>query len=82
MDCVLRNDFAIDALVLEVDRQKKKRRTARYSYGRLVADTTFEQRQRIADRYAKKAARKSGTAERYTEPDDKDDINKIIEGIT
>lgn len=82
MACELPNDYAIDALALEVDRENKKRGTANYSYGRLVADTTFEQRQRIADRYVRKRARKSGSAERYTEPDDKNDINKIIEGIT
>lgn len=73
----LPNDFAIDALVLEVDRRNKKGGPATYSYGKLVADTTFEQRQHIADRYARKAAHKNAASGRYSEPDDEEDIKKI-----
>lgn len=74
----LPNDYAIDALALEVDRQNKKRGTVNYSYGKLVADTTCEQRQSIADRYARKAARKNTAPDRYREPDDEIDIRNVL----
>ena len=74
----LPNDYAIDALALEVDCRNKKRGTVNYSYGKLVADTTCEQRQSIADRYARKAARKNTVSDRYSEPDDEEDIKKVL----
>lgn len=74
----LPNDYAIDALALEVDRRNKKRGTVKYSYGKLVADTTCEQRQSIADSYARKAARKNTVPDRYSEPDDEEDIKKVL----
>lgn len=45
----LPGDYAIDALVLEVDRRKEKSGDPYYSYGKLVADTTREEREAIAE---------------------------------
>lgn len=47
----LPGDYAIDALVLEVDRRKEKSGDPYYSYGKLVADTTREEREAIAEQY-------------------------------
>lgn len=44
-------DYAIDALALEVDRRAKKMNRPDYSYGKLIADTTPEEREQIADTY-------------------------------
>ena len=56
-------DYAIDALSLEAERRRKARGLLRYSYGDLVADTTQEEREAIAEDYKKrlnKARRKGG----------------------
>jgi hypothetical protein len=45
-------DFAIDALTAEVERRKTKG-DYRCSYGKLVAATTREQREGIAEQYRK-----------------------------
>lgn len=54
-------DYAIDALVLEADRRSKALGRP-YSYGQLVADTTREEREKIAEEYkqALKKALKKG----------------------
>lgn len=44
-------DYAIDALALEADRRGIKLGDPSYSYGKLVADTTQEERERITDEY-------------------------------
>ena len=75
----LRNDFAINAMAVEVERRKKKMPCRRYSYGRLVADTTREEREKIAARYARKASQEK--AERFWDPDDKEQIGKVTDGL-
>lgn len=54
----LPEDYAIDALAVEVDRRKKELNRPDYSYGKLVADTTQEQRERICDEYRARKERK------------------------
>lgn len=75
MDKDIRNDYAIDALALEVDRRKPLKGRS-YSYGHLVADTTPEERERIAERYRKggKAGIRSGGV--FKESDDEKDAKK------
>ena len=46
-------DYAIDGLALEADRKAKQLGRA-YSYGMLVADTTLQQREEIAEGYRKR----------------------------
>lgn len=46
----LPEDYAIDALALEAERRSRELGYP-YSYGKLVADTTPEQREEIAERY-------------------------------
>lgn len=43
-------DYAIDALALEAERRSKELGYP-YSYGKLVADTTPQQREKIAEEY-------------------------------
>lgn len=77
----LRNDFAIDALVLEVDRRKGQKECGRYSYGQLIADTTEAERQVIADRYrmgGKRGVMSGGT---YKETDDDQDLKKATRAL-
>jgi len=47
----LPEDYAIDALAVEAERRGKAMNRPDYSYGKLVADTTKEQRERICDEY-------------------------------
>ena len=54
----LPEDYAIDALAVEVDRRKKKLNRPDYSYGKLVADTTPQERERICDEYRARKERK------------------------
>jgi hypothetical protein len=75
----LRNDFAINAMVVELEKRKKKMPCRRYSYGRLVADTTREEREKIATRYARKAGQEK--AERFWDPDDKEQIGMVTDGL-
>lgn len=53
MSAKLPEDYAIDALAVEADKLRQAGKH-QYSYGKLVADTTEEQRQRIAEQYRKK----------------------------
>ena len=57
-------DYAIDALSLEAERRAKKMNRPDYSYGKLVGDTTEEERERITDAYLAgygKSRRSGGT---------------------
>lgn len=56
----LPGDYALDALALEVDRRAKKMNRPDYSYGKLIADTTPAERERIADTYRAEYKRKRG----------------------
>lgn len=56
----LPGDYALDALALEVDRRSKKMNRPDYSYGKLIADTTPAERERIADTYRTEYKRKRG----------------------
>ena len=56
----LPGDYALDALALEVDRRAKKLNRPDYSYGKLIADTTQEERERITDTYRAEYKRKRG----------------------
>ena len=77
----LRNDYAVDALVLEVDRRRKDKPCGRYSYGKLVADTDPEERKVIADRYRKGGRKGVLSAGLYKEPDDDKDLRKVTEAM-
>ena len=44
-------DFAIDAMVAEVERRKKEPGRHSYSYGKLIADTSRSEREQIAEVY-------------------------------
>lgn len=56
----LPGDYALDALALEVDRRAKQMNRPDYSYGKLIADTTPEERELIADSYRAEYKRKRG----------------------
>lgn len=45
-------DYAIDALALEADRRRRLGHP-QYSYGKLVAETTYGERQVLAEKYRK-----------------------------
>ncbi len=51
-------DYAIDALSLEAERRAKKMNRPDYSYGKLIADTTRCERERIVDTYRAEYKRK------------------------
>ena len=53
-------DYAIDALSKEAERRAKKMNRPDYSYGKLIADTTPEERERIVDAYRAECRRKKG----------------------
>lgn len=75
MAAKLREDYAIDALVLEADRRRKKLGRT-YSYGMLIADTTPEERKKIAEKYRRKKQRRD-KAETYRRSDEKDDLERF-----
>lgn len=56
----LPGDYALDALAQEVDRRAKQRGDPSYSYGKLIAQTTPEERERIADTYRAEYRKKRG----------------------
>lgn len=68
-------DYAIDAMSLEA--QRRSREIGRpYSYGQLVADTTREQREEIAEAYEEASRRKhrsGGTKSFFSESDKEGD---------
>lgn len=55
----LPGDYAIDALAVEAERRAGILGRPDYSYGKLVADTTPEQRERIADDYRARKSRET-----------------------
>lgn len=65
----LPGDFAIDALSLEVERRKKRTGDYRYTYGRLVADTTPAEREAIVEQYRKdhRKRKRGGTRTAFLE---------------
>lgn len=66
----LPGDFALDALSTEALRRGKRMGRADYSYGKLVADTTQEERERIVDTYrAESRKRKARTISCFLEAD-------------
>ena len=72
-----RGDFAIHALVEEVERRKAKHECGRYSYGQIVADTTQEERERIVEHRCAGIRSRAGGTERFEEPDDAEDIRRV-----
>lgn len=54
----LPEDYAIDALAIEADRRREMLGRP-YSYGKLVADTTLEERSVIAEKYRRRKKRES-----------------------
>ena len=83
MDDRLRGDFAIEALTAEVERRRKQpeKYGFRYSYGKLVADTTEEERVRIVDCYREGKQRSQAARARYREPNDEEDLKKATEAM-
>lgn len=53
----LPEDYRVDALALEADRRGKLRGRP-YSYGQLVADTTYEERSMIERDYLRRSERR------------------------
>lgn len=58
MERKLPADFAIDALVAEVERRKHEPHRNGFSYGKLVAETTYAQREKIVEDYRRGVRRK------------------------
>lgn len=73
----LPNDYAIDAMTAEVERRRKQL-GRRYDYGKLIADTTPEEREQIAENYRKRVLKLPVSAGRYIEPDDQRDAEKVL----
>lgn len=72
-------DYAIDAMAREVERRRKLPGKHQYSYGKLIADTTEESRSLIAEEYRRshgRSGQKNTTT--YQEPNDKEDLEKVI----
>ena len=72
------SDLALTALAVEAERRRKARGLLRYHYGDLVAETTFEERQRIIEEYkmGSHGHIRNGT-ERFEETDDQKDLQNI-----
>ena len=65
-------DYPVDALAVEAE-QRAKQLGRPYSYGQLVADTSEEQREEIAEKYRKHFKRrrgKGGTKSFFAEADE------------
>ena len=75
MAAKLSEDYPVDALALEADRRAKKL-GRRYSYGMLIADTTPQERQEIADEYRRKKAR-GGETEKYKRRNDREEVTRF-----
>lgn len=73
----LPNDYAINALTAEVERRKAGQEAHRYSYGRLVADTTRGEREAIAENYRRRVLKLPTSEGKYREPDDLKDTQKL-----
>lgn len=77
-----RTDHRMAALILEVERRRKQTGFHDYSYGKLIADTTPEQRQEIVDRYKENRRRATGAAGRFQEADDEMDLRRAKQRLT
>lgn len=75
----LPNDYATNAMTAEVKRRRKnpQRYGYRYSYGKLIADTTPGEREIIAENYRKRMQKAPTSEGRYIEPDDQRDVEKV-----
>lgn len=58
MERKLPADFAIDALVAEVERRKNEPHRNSFSYGKLIAETTYPEREKIVEDYRRGVSRK------------------------
>lgn len=74
----LPNDYAINAMTAEVKRRRRdpQRFGYRYSYGKLIADTTPVEREIIAENYRRRMLKAPTSEGRYREPDDQEDLEK------
>ena len=69
---ILPEDYRIDALAVEADRRAREMGRPDYSYGKLVADTTQEEREQISEDYRKnfnRRYRKGGSTSFFPEAD-------------
>lgn len=68
----LPEDYRVDALAREAEKRARQMGRPDYSYGKLVADTTEEERETIAEEYKKhfkRKYRKGGTKSFFPEAD-------------
>ena len=79
MAAKLSEDYPIDALAQEADRRAKKL-GRRYSYGMLIADTTPQERQEIAEKYRRKKLRSPET-DKFQRNRAKEDMRRIKKKI-
>ena len=79
----LPNDYAIHAMTAEVKRRRKdpQRFGYRYSYGKLIADTTPVEREIIAENYRRRVLKRPASEGRYIETDDELDLEKVSKGV-
>ena len=69
---VLPEDYRVDALAVEAGRRAREMGRPDYSYGKLVADTSPEEREQIANDYRKNFKRRywrGGTTSFFQEAD-------------
>ncbi len=77
----LPNDYAIDALTAET-RRRERALGRPYSYGQLVAATTREEREQLAEDYRRSQRHSRPESRgRYMEADDLSDIEKASRKI-
>ncbi len=68
-------DIRMDALVAEVEVRKKNDHT--YSYGRLIADTTEIERDKIAEQYRRTGSRKRKSAGKFPDVSIREELRGI-----
>lgn len=70
---VLPEDYRVDAIAVEAERRAREMGRPDYSYGKLVSDTTPEEREQIVEEYRKNFRRRyrkrGGTKSFFTEAD-------------
>lgn len=72
-------DHVMAALVLEVERRKRLPGLHDYSYGRLMADTTPQEREEIVKAHRKGRGRGTASGETYRETNDEEDLRRAQE---